>query len=299
MRYDEFVEAVLQTVASRQQDRSRSFPYWSLAEDLGLDAGAWGNHADPIHAAKQYALVAVCFDLESTGLIHASQQDVVPSLKGRRFAHDPVSDIYPELRAGDLRADEETYLRELARQSHQPHEGWAEATYVESENVFTALGWNWDILRSSDLLRVAQQYLFAQSRIYAGGGHSARITWAGLIRVTDRPGQMLEEARAHLQRGHLRAAGVVAAVQLERRLFDLGVRPVPKRKSDPGLDDYRQAARNRPDPIIDQETYELIGALMAIRKRCAHFIEREPTVEEATQLVDGIDGILRKYPLPG
>jgi hypothetical protein len=294
MRYDEFVAVVLSQIVTGH-DPGRFFTYAHLIDGLALGANPWGDHTDALRKAKQMALVHACDDLESQDLIATSTQMIAPTLRGKKLVERSILDIYPSLRVGDLNTNEERFLQEVHRQSAVEHEGWAAVEETTSQRVFEALGWMWDRQRSIDILNVTDTYEFTRSRTYGGGEHQVRIRWAGVVKIADDAGRALEEARAHLEAGHLRAAGVVAAVELERRLWDLGVRPKPSKGRDPGLHDYRLAARAA--QVIDQQTDTEIETLAVIRKRCAHFNEREPTPDEVKQLVDGVDRILRRFPV--
>jgi hypothetical protein len=128
------------------------------------------------------------------------------------------------------------------------------------------------------------------------GDIPARIRIAGVIRATDEVGQMLNESRLHIHNGHLRAAGCVAAVELERRMKALVPRPLTVKRRDPSLEDYNQAAFD--ENIIDQETWTLVKNLAAIRKRCVHSLDRDPTNPEIADLIDCVDRMLRTYSAP-
>jgi len=134
-----------------------------------------------------------------------------------------------------------------------------------------------------------------EGRIYGGPAIFMRVTYAGLVRALDDAGALLREAEDQFQAHRLRAAGCIAAVELERRLKQLVGRPRNvSRRRDPSLEDYNKAAYDA--GIIDQETWQSISTLAVIRKRCVHVLEREPASDEVRLLVEGTERVLRRYP---
>jgi hypothetical protein len=132
--------------------------------------------------------------------------------------------------------------------------------------------------------------------MYGGPSIQLRATYAGLVRAYDETGAILREAEDHLHAGRLRAAGCVAAVELERRLKAIAPSPVVSGRRDPSLEDYNQVAFKT--DVIDQGTWTLITNLAVTRKRCVHVLDREPSADEVRDLIDGVEGVLRRYPSP-
>ncbi len=144
--------------------------------------------------------------------------------------------------------------------------------------------------------RHLQECAFLRSRIFGGPSITLRVTYAGLVRAYDDTGGLLREAQDHLHAGRLRAAGCIAAVELERRLKMIAPAPNVSTKRDPGLEDYNQAAHKA--GVIDQEAWTLVSRLAVIRKRCVHVLDREPEHDEVRSLIDGVEAVLRRYPAP-
>ncbi len=102
----------------------------------------------------------------------------------------------------------------------------------------------------------------------------------------------LGSARALLKTGHLRAAGTVAGVVLERHLSVAAKRHgVIMKKKNPTINDWNEAMRA--ENKIDLPTWRLIQWLGDIRNLCAHKKDREPKADEVGELIDGVDKITK------
>ena len=103
--------------------------------------------------------------------------------------------------------------------------------------------------------------------------------------------QSLAAARELLHSGHLRAAGSVAGVLIQRHLAtvtdDRGLRPT---KRNPGIADYNDQLRN--GGVIDQPTWRRIQLLGDIRNICSHNKKMDPTSEQVRDLLDGTDWVI-------
>jgi hypothetical protein len=216
--------------------------------------------------------------------------------EARRYRIEPLSSKWSEMRSGYLAPDEEAYLSAVARLSEKPGDRMAQVVDVTFPEVFAELGLDYDWNRAFTLTNHVGN--FVQARMYGDGGGGIRIAYAGLVRVLDDTGTLLREAEDHLHALHLRAAGCVAAVELERRLKELVAgRPVNvSGKRDAGLEDYNRTAYDA--GLIDQETLNEVRGLAAIRKRCVHVMDTEPEAEEVGRLLAGVERILRRYPKP-
>jgi len=260
---------------------------------LGLEMGNWG---DEEHRDLHLAVDAACQDLAEFALLDAENQwSVSPTFKARRYRRHALSELWPDLCAGDLEPDEELFLAKLAELSEVRHDAWAETRWVLSSDVFDALGWEWDRGRSVDVLGALEAGVFARSRIPLGDQHDVRLKLAGAVRVSDEVSASLAEARDHLAVGRARAAGCVAGVELERSLKELCLaRSVVVRDKLPSIADYNEALKGA--RVYTQATWRKIQHLTDLRNRCAHVLDLEPTDEDARELVDGIDGVLRALP---
>ena len=260
---------------------------------LDLEMGNWG---DEEHRDLHLAIAAACDDLAEFALLDAENQwSVSPTFKARRYRRHALRELWPDLRAGDLEPDEELFLAKLAELSEVRHDAWAETRWVLSSEVFEALGWEWDRGRSIDVLRALEAGVFAKSRIPLGDQHDVRLKLAGAVRVSDEVGASLAEARDHLAVGRARAAGCVAGVELERSLKELCLaRSVVVRDKLPSIADYNDALKGA--RVYPQATWRKIQHLSDLRNRCAHVLDLEPTDEDARELVDGIEAVLRALP---
>lgn len=292
MRYTEWVEAVLRAVLEGA-DSPYMFGMPQVGTALGLEMGNWG---DEDHRDLHLAIDAACQDMAEFSLLEVQNQwRVTPMLKARRYRRHSLRELWPELRAGDLEPDEELFLAQLAELSEVPHDGWAEARWLASSEVFEALGWEWDRGRSIDVLRALEAGVFAKSGIPLGDQHDVRLQLAGAIRVSDEVGASMAEARDHLSVGRARAAGCVAGVELERRLKELCLaRSVVVRDKLPSIADYNDALKGA--RVYPQATWRKIQHLADLRNRCAHVLDLEPTEEDARELVEGVDAVLRALP---
>jgi hypothetical protein len=280
-----------------ERPRHAPLTIWQLAEEVGLPIN---GQPDEVRNPVILMLDHVLRDLATHGLVEydSGGQSIGYPPAARRFRTDPLTTVWPELRSGYLDPDDETFLDALAKLSEQPGEDRADVAEVDAHDVMDALGWDWG---NGDcpfqIYGHLKQRYFVEGRLFGGPSISARVTYAGLVRALDDTGNLMREAEMHLQGGWLRAAGCVAAVQLERRLKAIAPTPTGLKRKDPGLEDYNKAAFDA--GVIDQETWTQITRLAAIRKRCVHVLDREPEHDEVRDLIDGVEGILRRYPPPG
>jgi hypothetical protein len=94
------------------------------------------------------------------------------------------------------------------------------------------------------------------------------------------------------RRGHLRAAGTLAGVTLERHLTSVAVNHTVKiGKKEPTIADFNDAFKN--EGIYDLPTWRFIQRLGDIRNLSAHFKNREPTKDEVDEMIKGVQKILK------
>jgi hypothetical protein len=102
----------------------------------------------------------------------------------------------------------------------------------------------------------------------------------------------LSAARDLLRANHLRAAGTVAGVVLERHLAQVALtHAITLRKRTPTIGDLNEALKAA--NVYDLPPYREILRLGDIRNLCAHSKERDPTKEEVSEMVDGVDKIAK------
>lgn len=291
MRYADWCEVVLRAVLARP-DNAYMFGMPHLGVALGVKAKTtWGDAAE---RDVDSAIIAACDDLEQIGLIETKQEwaSVTPTLKSRPYRTGSLSSMWPSLAAGKLDPDEEAFLREIASLSEVEHDAYAEATWVMTSDAFERLAWDWDRGRSLTLLNVLERHLFIVKRVTVGDVHNVRMRLAGAVRVMDEVGNILLEARDHLDAGRLRAAGCIAGVELERALKSLCVaKDAEVRAKLPTISDYNDALKAA--KVYQQPTWRKIQHLGDLRNKCAHVLDGDPTEEEVRELLDDVDAVMR------
>lgn len=102
----------------------------------------------------------------------------------------------------------------------------------------------------------------------------------------------LEAAKELLEKGHVRAPGVLAGVTLERHLAHVSDKHNLKlSKKKPSISDYNDALKN--SGIYDVPDWRLIQRLGDIRNLCVHSKGREPTKDEVRELIDGVSKVIK------
>ena len=95
-----------------------------------------------------------------------------------------------------------------------------------------------------------------------------------------------------LKKKHLRAAGAVAGVVIERHLAQIArAHAIVIRKSDPSISDLNDLLKNA--GILDIPDWRLNQRLGDIRNLCVHSKDREPTPEEVEDLIRGAEKIIK------
>ena len=102
----------------------------------------------------------------------------------------------------------------------------------------------------------------------------------------------IEAARELLHSNHIRAAGAVAGVVLERHLRQMcAVRNLPSRKKNPTIADWNEVLKEA--GVFDVPTWRAIQYLGDIRNLCDHPRTREPTKDEVDELIRGVERIIK------
>ena len=102
----------------------------------------------------------------------------------------------------------------------------------------------------------------------------------------------LAAARHLHENGYVRAAGVLSGVVLESHLQTVcATHSVAYQKQKPTISDLSQYLRQ--SGIIDLPVERRIQALADIRNLCSHKDRRDPTHDEAEQLIDGVDNTIK------
>lgn len=102
----------------------------------------------------------------------------------------------------------------------------------------------------------------------------------------------IDSARHLLKNKFFRAAGAIAGVVLEKHLQQVcDDHNIKVAKKDPGINNLNQILRD--SGAIDIPQWRHITFLGDIRNICDHNKQREPTVEQVTDLIDGTDKVLK------
>lgn len=132
--------------------------------------------------------------------------------------------------------------------------------------------------------------LTQQVLVLASAGHrlnSALSDIRGLL-LADLYDSELASALGLLKSKHLRAAGTVAGVVLESHLRDIVAnRGLGCTKKNPALAEYNEALKGA--EVVDVPNWRWIQRLADIRNLCCHAKDREPTQDEVTELIAGVE----------
>jgi hypothetical protein len=102
----------------------------------------------------------------------------------------------------------------------------------------------------------------------------------------------LDAAKALAKHGFSRAAGAMAGVVLERHLAQVATNhKATVRKQHPTINDFNEQLKSA--NVLDVPTWRFIQRLGDIRNLCDHNKSRDPTMDEITELVDGVGKITK------
>ncbi len=100
------------------------------------------------------------------------------------------------------------------------------------------------------------------------------------------------KAAIKLKKISKRAAGALAGVVLERHLQRVAVNHnISISKRNPTISDLNDPLRNA--GIYDQPTWRKIQVFGDIRNLCSHQKDTEPTEEQVTELIDGVNAVIK------
>lgn len=102
----------------------------------------------------------------------------------------------------------------------------------------------------------------------------------------------LDSASELNKKGFFRAAGAVTGVVLEKHLSHIcSLHQLNIRKKNASISDLYQALKD--NDVIDTPTWRFIQHLGDIRNLCDHNKEREPTKDEISDFIKGVDKIIK------
>jgi len=100
----------------------------------------------------------------------------------------------------------------------------------------------------------------------------------------------LDTARELNKKGFVRAAGAVTGVILEKHLSHVcALHNIKPKKAHPSISEYNQSLKD--NETIDTPTWRFIQHLGDIRNLCDHNKEREPSKDEVSDFINGVDKI--------
>ena len=98
----------------------------------------------------------------------------------------------------------------------------------------------------------------------------------------------IEASRELLKKGFVRASGAVASVVLEKHLAQVAQNHgVKTRKNHPTISDFNDMLKNA--AVLDTPSWRQIQRLGDIRNLCDHNKDRDPTEQEAEELICGVE----------
>jgi hypothetical protein len=102
----------------------------------------------------------------------------------------------------------------------------------------------------------------------------------------------IDSAKELTKKGFLRGAGAIAGVILEKHLGHICENHgLKSRKKHPSISDFNQMLKD--GQIIDTPKWRFIQHLGDIRNLCDHKKERDPTKDDLTELLEGVDKVIK------
>lgn len=134
-----------------------------------------------------------------------------------------------------------------------------------------------------------QQYLILESAQSSLDDILANIHGVVQAEILDNE---LDAATELWKAGHIRAAGTIAGVVLERHLAKIcSSRNLKTRKKKPTISDWNDILKDA--SVYDIPTWRGIQRFADIRNLCTHPKDRDPTKEEVDELIRGVERITK------
>lgn len=179
--YLDWAQDVLRVVL-RERPAAMPLTMGKLAAELGLP---FDERSDAERNEVILALDHVLSDLVPRGVVIYESDgftiDYPPT--ARRFRVEPLNSMFPLIGSDYLEAEDEAFLAALARLSERPGIEYADVTEVRVEDVFAALGWDWDGPRAVTVYGNLHEQGLVAGSMFPGYSIAARVTYAGLIRA--------------------------------------------------------------------------------------------------------------------
>jgi hypothetical protein len=239
-------------VLRTEDGRGGSASFASIGAALGLPQEALRFEGKPAEGSAASSLVTALSDLHSEDWIEftsvvngarslAAGRDVA----GRGITEQWVrwfEDIYLEEKA-------EVLLKGIATASERQSPAWADAAWVQLEDVYRPGDAPVESDRAADVMTkvaivsdLAGKQLI-EARMYAGGSASVRINYRGMVRASERP-QLVMARRAGLVDFSVPSSGWEA---IEDRLQQL----IDRFTTATELDDFQDVGRRARELLID------------------------------------------------
>lgn len=252
VRYVEWVARVLNAVLRTEDGRGGAASFAAIGAALGLPPEALRFDGRPAEGSAASSLVTALSDLHSENWIEfTSVVNGARSLAaGRDVAGRGVSeqwvrwfeDIY-------LKEKSEVLLKGIATASERQGPAWADAAWVQLEEVYRPRHAAVEPDRAADVMTkvgivndLAGKQL-VEARMYAGASASVRINYRGMVRASERP-QILMARRAGLIDFSVPSPGWEA---IEDRLQQL----IARFSTASELDDFQDVGRRSRELLID------------------------------------------------
>lgn len=179
--YLDWAQAVLGVVL-RERPAYTVLTMPGLAAELGLPLD---DRSDTERDEVILALDHVLRDFVARGVVDYESEGFTIGYPptARRFRVEPLTSLWPPIRAGYLEPEDEAFLAALAGLSEHPGIHQADVAEVPAKDVFAALGWDWYGPRAHAICGdLKEQGLVAGSE-FPGYSIRVRVTYAGLVRA--------------------------------------------------------------------------------------------------------------------